>query len=221
MMKVDPSNSKIDLVGEDSSIRKNVEETENEDDNDSKKTAENEKSELIELACKAETFVEVEHVSHDSIQHGSPSASENRTNETDPGKAVGSKNSDFDEPTFKCGGLKKRASKRKKQTSSSAIMKADPSNSKNDLVGENSSVRKTVEETENEKENVAPHPAPEPKGSTTSKVEISGAVDESSPVHHGEIAGKSVRKPNSKTSRTNEKSQKVDSNSPGNRCRRF
>ncbi|KAE8665495.1 Heat shock protein DnaJ with tetratricopeptide repeat isoform 1 [Hibiscus syriacus] len=180
-----------------------------EDENYGKKTAENEKPELIELTHKTETFVEVEHVSHDSIQHGSPIALDNRTNETDPEKTVGSNNSDFD---VKCGSLKKKASKREKQPSSRAMMKADPSNSKNDLVGENSSVRKNVEETKYEKENVKPHPAPKPKGRTASKVEISGATDESSPVHDKEIAGKSVCKPNSKTLRTNENSQKVDSN---------
>ncbi|GMI98875.1 hypothetical protein HRI_003556800 [Hibiscus trionum] len=184
-----------------------------EDDNDPNKTAENEKSELVELTRKADTFVEVEHVSHDSnvAQHGSPIASENRTVGTDPESAVGSKDSEFGELTLKCDGLKKKANKRKK--TSRAMMKADPSNSKNDLVGENGSVQKNVEEKENENENFMPHSAAKPESSAaSSKVEISGAAEKSSPVCHGEIADKSVGKPNNKTGKSNEKIQKVDSN---------
>ncbi|KAK8654381.1 hypothetical protein V6N13_128350 [Hibiscus sabdariffa] len=206
LMKADPSNSKNDLVGENGSVQKNVEEKENEEGNDPKKTVGNEKSELVELTCKGDTFVEVEHVSHDSnvAQHGSPIASENRTSGTDPERAVGSKDSEF-------GGLKKKANKRKK--TGRAMMKADPSNSKNALVGENGSVQKNVEEKENEEENFKPHSATKPKSSAaSSKVEVFGVADESSPVCHEEIAGKSVGKPNNKTVKTNEKFHKVDYN---------
>ncbi|KAK8497559.1 hypothetical protein V6N13_002962 [Hibiscus sabdariffa] len=206
MMKADPSNSKNDLVGENGSVQKNVEEKENEEENDPKKTVENEKSELVELTRKAHAFVEVEHVSHDSnvAQHGSPIASENRTSGTDPERAVGSKDSEF-------GGLKKKANKRKK--TGRAMMKADPSNSKNDLVGGNVSVQKNVEEKENVEENFKPRSAAKPKSSTaSSKVEVFGGADKSSPVCHEEISGKSVGKPNNKTVKTNEKFHKVDYN---------
>ncbi|KAK8554673.1 hypothetical protein V6N13_093648 [Hibiscus sabdariffa] len=182
-------------------------------DNDPKRTAEKEKSKLVELTPKADSFVEVEHVRHDSnvAQHASPIALENGTNGTDPERAVGSKNSEFGEPALKCSGLKKKGYKRKKQLSGRA--KADPSNSKNDLVEENSSVLKNVEETETEKENFMPHTTAKPKGCTaSSKVDISGAADKSSPVCHEEIAEKSVGKLNCQTLRTNEKFQKVDSN---------
>ncbi|GMI69462.1 hypothetical protein HRI_000615500 [Hibiscus trionum] len=186
-----------------------------EDGNDPKKTAEKEKSELVQLTRKADAFVEVEHVRDDSnvAQHGSPISLENRTNGTDPKRVVGSKNSEFGQPTLKCGGLKRKAYKTKKQVSGRAKVKADLSNSKNDLVAENSSVQKNVEETETEKENFMPHPAAKPKGSTaSSEVEITGAADKCSPVRHEEVAGKSVDKPNSKTLKTNEKSHQVDYN---------
>ncbi|KAK8718147.1 hypothetical protein V6N13_045392 [Hibiscus sabdariffa] len=184
-----------------------------EDNNDPKRTAEKDKSKFVELTPKADSFVEVEHIRHDSnvAQHARPIALENGTNGIDPERAVGSKNSEFGEPMLKCSGLKKKAYKRKKQLSGRA--KADPSNSKTDLVGENSSGLKNVEETETEKENFMPQTTAKPKGSTaSSKVEISGAADKSSPVCHEEIAGKSVGKLNCKTLRTNEKFQKVDSN---------
>ncbi|KAE8669483.1 Heat shock protein DnaJ with tetratricopeptide repeat isoform 1 [Hibiscus syriacus] len=176
-----------------------------EDDNDPR-TAEKEKSERVELMFKADTFVEVEHVNHDSnvAQDGTPIASENRTNGTDPEKEGGSKNSEFGEPILKFGGLKKKANKRRKQLAGRAMMKADPSNSTNNLVGENSSVMKNVEEKENEKENFMLHSASKPKSSaTSSKVEISGAADKSSPVCHVEVSGKSIGKLSNKTVKTN------------------
>ncbi|XP_039001276.1 BRCT domain-containing protein At4g02110-like isoform X2 [Hibiscus syriacus] len=185
-----------------------------EDENDPK-TAEKEKSELVELMGKVDTFVEVEHVSHDSnvAQDGSSIAPENGTNGTDPERAADSKNSELGEPTLMCGGLKKKANKRIKQPAGRAMMKADPSNSTNNLVGQNSSVPKNVEEKENEKENFMLHSAAKPKGNiASSKVEISGAAGKSSPVCHVEVSGKSIGKSSNRTVKTNEKFQKVDSN---------
>ncbi|KAE8657633.1 hypothetical protein F3Y22_tig00116984pilonHSYRG00048 [Hibiscus syriacus] len=109
--------------------------------------------------------------------------------------------------------FEKESNKRRKQLAGRAMMMADPSNSTNNLVEENSSVLKNVEEKENEKENFMLQPADKPKSSvTSSKVEISGAEDKSRPVCHVEVSGKSISKPSNKRVKTNEKFQKVDSN---------
>ncbi|TYH95994.1 hypothetical protein ES332_A12G146900v1 [Gossypium tomentosum] len=186
-----------------------------EDDNGSKKVIGVEKSELVEVMHKADMLVEAEHVRHDPkvAVHASPVASENGTNGTDPGRAVGSKNSEFGEPALKSGGLKKKTNKRKKQLSGKARMKAVPSNSKNDLAGENTSVEKNVGDKDNEKENFMPHPDDKPSSANaSSRVEISGAAGKGDTVGLKEIARKSVGKSNNRTLKTKEKSQNVDSN---------
>ncbi|XWS46570.1 hypothetical protein CRYUN_Cryun14cG0079200 [Craigia yunnanensis] len=187
-------------------------ETQAPDENDSEKTPGKEKSELVESTCKADTLVEIQHVIHDFkvAVHGYVITSENGINRTDPERAVGCKNSELGESTLKCDGLKRKASKRKKQLSDKANMKTVPSQSKSDLVGEDTSVGKNVEEKDDEKENCMPHPVAKVKSSNaSSKVDNSVAADKSSPVGFKEIANKSVVKPNKKAVTTNDKSQKA------------
>ncbi|XP_022759669.1 BRCT domain-containing protein At4g02110-like [Durio zibethinus] len=183
-----------------------------EDENDAKKTPGKEKSELVESTCKADTLLETEHVRCDSkVAVGSVITSKNGTNGNDPERAVSCKNSELGESTLKCFGLKKKTSKRKKQLSGKAKMKVVPSQSKDDLVGDDTSVGKNIEEKDDEKENFIPHPATKTSSSNASlKVENARGAGKSSPVGPEEIPGKSV-KPNKKAVKTNEKSQKVDS----------
>ncbi|XP_021280952.1 BRCT domain-containing protein At4g02110 [Herrania umbratica] len=184
-----------------------------EDENDFEKTHEKQKSELVESACKVDTIIEVEHVRQDSkvALHESLTILENGTNGTDPKRAVGSKNSELGESTLKCDGLKRKTSKRTKQLSGKAKMKTVTSESKNDLVGEDTSVGKNVEEKDDEKENFLPHPVGKINSSNESSKVNSLAADKCSPVDPKEIAGKSVE-PNKKAVKTNDKFGKVDSN---------
>ncbi|XWS76632.1 hypothetical protein CRYUN_Cryun01aG0193900 [Craigia yunnanensis] len=186
-----------------------------EDENDSEKTPGKEKSELVDLSCKADTLLEMKHARYDSkvAEHESAITSENGTNRTDPERAVDRKNFKVGESTLKCDGLKTKVSKRKKQLSGKAKMKTVDSQSKNDLLGQGTSVGKNVEEKDDEKENFLPHPVAKTNSSNAcSKVENFVAADESSPVGRKEIAGKSVVKPTKKAVKANDKSQKIDPN---------
>ncbi|XWS31806.1 hypothetical protein CRYUN_Cryun23aG0107800 [Craigia yunnanensis] len=185
-----------------------------EDENDAEKTNGKEKSELVESTCKAHILLEEKHARHDSkvAIRESVITSENGTNRTDPERAVDSKNSELGESTLQCDGLKRKATKRKKQLSGKAKMKTVASQSKNDLVGQDTNVGKNDEEKDDEKENFLLHPVAKTNSiNAYSKVENSVAADKSSPVGWKEIAGKSV-KPNKKAVKTNDKSQKVDPN---------
>ncbi|XWS36110.1 hypothetical protein CRYUN_Cryun20dG0056100 [Craigia yunnanensis] len=84
------------------------------------------------------------------------------------------------------------------------------SQSKSDLVGEDTSVGKNVAEKGNEKENFVQHPVAKTNNcNASSKVENSMAADKNSPVGCEEIANKSVVKPNKKAMKTNDKSWKA------------
>ncbi|XVF22114.1 hypothetical protein REPUB_Repub12eG0146000 [Reevesia pubescens] len=186
-----------------------------EDENGSEKTPGKEKSEFVESKGKADTLLEMELVRHDSkvAVHGGVVTSEDGTNGTDPERAVGGKNSELGESTLKCDDVKKKASKRKKQLSGKAKIKTVPSQSKNDLVGEDSGVGKNLEEKDSEKENSVPHPVAKRKSSNaSSQVHNSMAADKSSPVGCQEIADKSVVRTSKKAVKTNDKFRKVDSN---------
>ncbi|XVE77548.1 hypothetical protein DITRI_Ditri13aG0072100 [Diplodiscus trichospermus] len=180
-----------------------------EDENDSQKTPGKEKSELVELTCKADTLVEMEHFRHDSKVdlHGSLIISENGTNGTDLERAVGCKSSELGDSALKCDGLKSKASKNKKQLSGKAKRKTVPSQSKSDLVGENTTVGKNVRQKDDEKENSEPHPvAKTNRSNASSKVENSVTAEKSSPVSCETNANKSVVKPNKKEVKANDKS---------------
>ncbi|XVF32872.1 hypothetical protein REPUB_Repub17cG0120300 [Reevesia pubescens] len=186
-----------------------------EDENGSGNTPGKQKYVLVESTRETVKLLEMEHVRHDSkvAVNESVVTSENGTNGTDPERAVDCKNSGLGESTFKCNGLKKKASKRKKQLSGKAKMKTMPSQSKNDFIEEDTSIGKNLEEKDDEKENFMPPTDTEGNGSNaSSKVENSRAADKSTPVGCKDIVGKSVVKPGKKAVKTNDKSQKVDSN---------